>query len=157
MQRVTISLDEDLAAEFDELAAEQGYGSRSEAIRDLVRKSLAERRERVAPDADCVANLSYVYSHHTRALAQRLVEIGHANHDLVVASFHVHLDHDHCLESVMLKGRRTAVRALADQIRAERGVRFGELNLVTVARHGHHHDDGDHHHEAHDHLTPELR
>lgn len=157
MQRVTISLDEDLAAQFDELAAEQGYGSRSEAVRDLVRRSIADRRERMTPDADCVANLSYVYSHHTRALAQRLAEIGHAHHDLVVASFHVHLDHDHCLESVMLKGRTVAVRALADQIRAERGVRFGELNLVTVARHGQHAGAGTHAHGDHDHLTPEVR
>jgi len=156
MQRVTISLDEDLAAAFDEMVADQGYVSRSEAIRDLVRKTMAARRE-AAADADCVANLSYVYSHQTRTLAQRLTEIGHRHHDLVVASLHVHLDHDHCLESVMLKGRTAQVRALADQIRAERGVRFGELNLVTVARHGDHNHDGDAHIHGHDHLTPELR
>lgn len=155
MQRVTISLDETLAEAFDEVTAEQGYSSRSEAVRDLVRKAIAARREQ-APEGDCVANLSYVYNHHVRALAQRLAEISHQHHDLVVATFHVHLDHDHCLESVMLKGRTRQVRALADAIRAERGVRFGELNVIAVAPNAEHGPGGAHRHDRHGHLTPEL-
>ena len=155
MQRVTISLEETLAEAFDGLIASQGYGSRSEAVRDLVRKAIAERRD--APvDGDCVGNLSYVYNHHVRALAQRLTEISHEHHDLVVATFHVHLDHDHCLESVMLKGRTARVRALADAIRAERGVRFGELNLIAVAPHGDHGPAAGHDHGRYEHLTPAL-
>lgn len=160
MQRVTVSLEEDLAEAFDALAAEQGYGSRSEAVRDLVRRAIAERRDEAA-DGDCVANLSYVYNHHVRALAQRLTEISHAHHDQVVATFHVHLDHDHCLESMMLKGPTARVRALADAIRAERGVRFGQLNLIAVEPNGSHahevrHDHGTHQHGAHEHLRPRI-
>ena len=155
MQRVTISLEETLAEAFDGLIAGQGYESRSEAMRDLVRKAIAERRD-AAPDGDCVGNLSYVYNHNVRALAQRLTEISHEHHDLVVATFHVHLDHDHCLESMMLKGHTAQVRALADAIRAERGVRFGELNLIAVAPNGDHGPAAGHKHGRHEHLTPEL-
>lgn len=156
MQRVTVSLDENLAEAFDALAAEQGYGSRSEAVRDLIRKAIAQRCEQAA-EGDCVANLSYVYNHHVRALAQRLTELSHQHHDQVVATFHVHLDHDHCLESMMLKGRTEQVRALADAIRAERGVRFGELNLIAVEPNGEHgHEVGGHRHGAHQHLRPAV-
>lgn len=155
MQRVTVSLDEDLAETFDALVSEQGYESRSEAVRDLIRRAIAERRE-AAGDGDCVANLSYVYNHHLRGLAQRLTEISHDHHDQVVASFHIHLDHDHCLESVMLKGRTREVRALADAIRAERGVSFGELNLIAVERNGRHGGAPAHDHGAHEHLRPKL-
>lgn len=154
MQRVTISLDEALADAFDTLAAERGYGSRSEAVRDLVRRAIAERRAET-PDGDCVANLSFVYNHHVRALAQRLTEIGHDRHDLVVATSHVHLDHDHCLESMILRGRTRDVRAFADLIRAERGVRFGELNLIAVEPNARHEPGAAHAHGRHDHLTPE--
>ena len=156
MQRVTISLDEGLAEAFDVLIAGQGYESRSEAVRDLVRRAIAERRDETA-GGDCVANLSYVYSHHVRALAQRLTEISHAHHDQVVATFHIHLDHEHCLESVMLKGPTAAVRGLADAIRAERGVRFGQLNLIAVEPHGRHAGGEAHRHGAHDHLSPVER
>jgi CopG family nickel-responsive transcriptional regulator len=152
MQRVTVSLDEELAAAFDALAADQGYASRSEAVRDLVRKAITDRREQ-AVEGDCVANLSYVYNHHVRDLAQRLTELSHAHHDQVVATFHIHLDHDHCLESVMLKGPTGEVRALADAIRAERGVRFGQLNLIAVEPNGEH-ADAAHRHGAHEHLRP---
>lgn len=154
MQRVTISLEEALAGAFDALCAERGYGSRSEAVRDLVRKAIAERGAETA-DGDCVANLSFVYNHHVRALAQRLIDIGHDHHDLVVTTSHVHLDHEHCLESMILRGRTAQVRAFADLVRAERGVRFGELNLISVEPHGRHPDGAAHRHGAHDHLTPQ--
>ena len=154
MQRVTISIDETLALAFDEMSVGQGYTSRSEAVRDLVRKAVDARRADQSGGV-CVANLSYVYDHHIRALAQRLTAIGHDHHDLIIATTHVHLDHENCLESMMLKGPTATVRALADAIRAERGVRFGELNLVSVTPLGNHGADHPHRHGPHDHLTPE--
>jgi CopG family nickel-responsive transcriptional regulator len=90
----------------------------------------------------CVATLSYVYNHHERDLAERLTELQHQHHDLVVASTHVHLDHDNCLETVMLRGKTEVVRRFADTLIAERGVRHGQINLVPVdveAGHGHVH------------------
>lgn len=132
MQRVTISLEEDVAAAFDVLLQEQGYQSRSEAVRDLIRREVDSRRLQQAGDHLCVANLSYVYDHHVRSLAGRLVALQHDHHEIVVSTTHVHLDHDNCLESTILKGPTDAVRSLADGIQAERGVRFAALNLVGM-------------------------
>lgn len=141
MERFTISIDEDLARAFDELIASRGYRNRSEAFRDLLRAHLEKSRQAGAEGAYCVANLSYVYNHHERDLAERLTELQHGHHDLTVSTLHAHLDHDNCLESVILKGPTAAVRAFADALIAERGVRHGSLNVVSVevdqGRHSH--------------------
>ncbi len=141
MERFTISIDEDLATAFDELIASRGYRNRSEAIRDLLRGHLETARQTEQDGAYCVANLSYVYNHHERDLAERLTELQHGHHDLTVATLHAHLDHENCLESVILKGPAQAVRSFADALIAERGVRHGSLNVVSVevdqGRHNH--------------------
>ena len=154
MQRVTMSLDEALAKEFDELVKARGYQNRSEAVRDLMRQAVETRRLERNKSKYCVANLSYIFNHHERALAERLTEVQHAHHDLVVASTHVHLDHENCLESVMLKGPTKTVRSFADQVRVERGVRFGNLNLVSVDPGDRHKGRGEHSHRGHGHLSP---
>jgi CopG family nickel-responsive transcriptional regulator len=132
LERFTISIDEDLAQAFDALIAERGYRNRSEAIRDLLRSHLEAARQAGEKSAHCVANLSYVYNHHERDLAERLTELQHGHHDLTVATLHAHLDHDNCLESVILKGPTQAVRGFADALIAERGVRHGKLNVISV-------------------------
>jgi CopG family nickel-responsive transcriptional regulator len=144
MERFTISLDENLANEFDRLIRERGYQNRSEAVRDILRGQLSTLHKTKYQSAFCVANLSYVYNHHERDLAERLTVIQHQHHDLVVASTHVHLDHDNCLETLMLRGSSRAVQELCDALTAERGVRHGQLNLIpvekdTVSRHTHSH------------------
>jgi CopG family nickel-responsive transcriptional regulator len=153
VQRVTISLDDDLATRFDAIVREQHYASRSEAVRDLVRQSVDAAR--LAADAGtCVANLSYVYDHRTRALAARLLDLQHAHHDLVVATTHIALDHEASLETVLLRGPVMAVRGLANEIIAERGVRFGRLNLISVDANDDHAEPPPHHHHDHRHLSP---
>ena len=132
MERITISIDEELAAKFDILIAKRGYKNRSEAVRDLVRSHLEAARVKDGRDGHCVANLSYIYNHHERDLAERLTALQHGQHDLTVATMHAHLDHENCLESVILRGATSAVRAFAEAMMAERGVRHGQLNLVTV-------------------------
>lgn len=154
MQRVTISIDDALATAFDADALARGYHSRSEAVRDLMREAVRARSER---EGFCVASFSYVFNHHERGLAARLMAAQHAHHDLVLATTHVHLDHDHCLEAVMLRGPVAEVRALTDAIQAERGVRHGTLNLISVTRAGDHDQTPHAHHvggEAHTHFTP---
>ncbi|MDP2834956.1 MAG: nickel-responsive transcriptional regulator NikR [Pseudomonadota bacterium] len=133
MERFTISLDETLAQSFDSLIRERGYANRSEAVRDMIRRELikAETR-RIAEAPHCVASLSYVYNHHERRLAERLTDLQHHAHDVVVSSMHVHLDHDNCLETLFLRGHTEEVRAFAEKLIAERGVRHGTLNLIPV-------------------------
>jgi CopG family nickel-responsive transcriptional regulator len=144
MERFTISLDDELAHEFDRLIEARGYSNRSEAVRDILRAHLDRLREASDENAHCVASLSYVYNHHERDLAERLTGLQHEHHDLTISAMHAHLDHDHCIETVLLKGRSRDVRRFADAITAERGVRHGQLNLVTVelenpSRHVHAH------------------
>ncbi len=154
MQRITISVDEALAAEFDTYLQARGYQSRSEGVRDLVREAVDRWSVESGDTGHCVAVLSYVFNPETRALAARLSALSHANHDLVASMTQTPLDHDNSLCSLMLKGAVTKVRALADAIRAERGVRFGALNLVAVEPGDTHHRPGDHVHHDHAHLSP---
>ena len=144
MRRITISVNDDLADEFDRLLDQRGYQNRSEAFRDLVRGAL--EADRLASDsaAHCVACVSYVYNHHERDLAARVTAAHHEHHDLSVSTMHVHLDHDHCLEAAILRGPTAAVTRFSQLLIAERGVRHGQVNLVPVLvgrPHAHHHDD----------------
>ena len=150
MDRFTISLDENLAAAFDELIKERGYGTRSEAVRDILRAHLQQSAEKRSTRGSCVANLSYVYNHHERDLAERLTSIQHAHHDLTVSTMHAHLDHDQCIETVILKGTVKRVREFAEEIIAERGVRHGNLNVINVEVSAPHTHDG----STHRHLKP---
>ncbi len=133
MQRITISLSDSLAQDFDDWMQRRQYGNRSEAVRDMVRATLEADRLSEPDNQWCVASLSYVYNHHARDLAERLTALQHDHHDLVLSSMHVHLDHDNCLETVMLRGPVKNVRGFADVLIAESGVRHGRINVVPVA------------------------
>lgn len=145
MQRVTVTLDDDLMADIDAIMAERGYANRSEAIRDLARAGLSRARVEKG-EGTCVAALVYVYDHAARDLSRRLTNAHHDHHDLSVSSLHVHLDHGTCMEVSVLKGEVGAVRHFADHVIAERSVRHGELVLIpdggatSAGRVGHHHD-----------------
>ncbi|MEW5889073.1 MAG: nickel-responsive transcriptional regulator NikR [Pseudomonadota bacterium] len=146
MERFTISLDRQLAREFDQLIRAKGYVNRSEAVRDVLREKLEQSRLLREEAPYCIAALSYIYNHHERELAERLTAAQHRHHDLCVSTLHAHLDHDNCMETVILRGPTRAVRAFAEAIMAERGVRHGQLNLVpadlSTAEHRHHPDHG---------------
>ena len=107
MQRITLSIDDDLAAALDRHMKKRRYASRSEALRDILRERAAREQldEGLADKADgfCIATLAYVYDHETRDLGRRLNQAQHKHHDLQVATLHVHLDHDSCLEVAVLR------------------------------------------------------
>ena len=150
MDRFTISLDEELARAFDAHIRRRGYSTRSEAVRDILRELLQRRDQSRDDDGFCVASLSYVYNHHERKLAERLAALQHAHHELATATMHVHLDHDQCLETVSLRGPAGAVRQFAEKVIAEKGVRHGHVNLVSVELGDAHKHGG----SRHRHLTP---
>lgn len=157
MQRLTISLDDELLAELDGFAEAHGYANRSEAVRDLVRGGLQQRDASAARSGECVAALLYVYDHGARDLAGRLTSAFHHHHDLALATLHVHLDHDRCLEIAVLRGATADVRALGDHVIAERGVVHGRLVEVPVriATEKHSHGAGGSH--AHEHTRVRAR
>src|SRR5689334_5983502 len=154
MERFTISLNEDLARQFDELIHRKGYENRSEAVRDLVRAELETFRLQRQEAPFCVAALSYVYNHHARDLADRLTSLQHEHHDLVLSAMHVHLDHDNCMETLILRGATQQVSAFANQLMAEPEVRHGRVNIVPVEMDHHHNDGHDHGHDQHVHSRP---
>ena len=161
MERFTISLEENLAQQFDQLVVQAGYQNRSEAVRDLLRQKLTEVNLQNDQAKFCVASLSYVYNHHGRDLAERLIQIQHEYHDIVVVTTHVHLDHDNCLETTLLRGPTATVRRFSEAVMTERGVRHGQVNIVPVSledcqTHDHSHS-GEHAHGStgHMHVVPE--
>ncbi|MFM1813947.1 MAG: nickel-responsive transcriptional regulator NikR [Pseudomonadota bacterium] len=131
MQRVTITVDDELLAEIDRVIEERGYQNRSEAIRDLARAGM-KRTPSGDADKACLGALVYVYEHPARDLAKRLTRSFHEHHDMSLATLHVHLDHDHCMEINVLKGLVGDIRQFADAVIAERGVRHGELMVVPI-------------------------
>jgi CopG family nickel-responsive transcriptional regulator len=132
MERVTITMEEELLAEVDSLVARRGYQNRSEAMRDLTRAALRQV-DGVADGDPCVAALVYVYDHKRRDLPNRLVNDAHDHHDLTVSTLHVHLNAERCLEVAILKGAAGEVRHLADHVTAERGVTHGQLVLLPAS------------------------
>lgn len=131
MHRVTITLDDELMAALDRMIATRGYQNRSEAVRDLARAGLQQMAP-IDQAQDCVAALAYVYDHKARALSTQIVQSFHDHHDLSLATMHVHLPHDLCLEVAILKGGAGAVQHMADHVIAERGVRHGRLMVIPV-------------------------
>lgn len=153
MQRITLSVDDDLLETLDRHMEAHRYTSRSEALRDILRQTQARSQLEAdavrKSDGFCIATLTYVYDHETRDLGRRLTQAQHKHHDLQVATLHVHLDHRSCLEVSVLRGSVKAVQAMADDTVSQRGVRHGELHLIPAERirDRHSHGGGSHDHE----------
>ncbi|WP_185984244.1 nickel-responsive transcriptional regulator NikR [Aureimonas mangrovi] len=130
MQRMTITIDDELMGELDRMIERDGYPNRSEAIRDLTRLGLRTAAQKAGEVGECVGVLSYVYDHEARDLARRLTTSHHHHRDISVASLHVHLDASRCLEISVLKGQGDEVRHFADTIISQRAVAYGELKIV---------------------------
>lgn len=131
--RFGVSLDSDLLEKFDALCDERCYQTRSEAIRDLIRNTLVQQ-EWEDTGRDIAGTLTLVFDHHKSDLQQRLTEIQHDEHDLIITTLHVHLDHDNCLEVLVLKGPAERVRSLAQRLTSTRGVKHGKLSLTTTGQ-----------------------
>lgn len=132
MERLTISLNNKLAQQFDAVIHKRGYFNRSEAMRDLIRDLLETVHSDEHAEGHCIASLSYIYNHHERELANCITSAQHNHHDLALSTMHVHMDHENCLEVIILKGPIKSVRSFADLIITTRGVRHGKLHILPV-------------------------
>ncbi len=129
--RFSVSMPKTLVAEFDKLISAQGYKTRSEAVRDLIRERLVKREWESG--AETVAGtLTLIYDHHVRGLAERLTEVQHDHIGLVLSTIHVHLDHDNCLEVLVMKGPAAKLSQIGERLIAARGVKHGKLVLTTT-------------------------
>jgi CopG family nickel-responsive transcriptional regulator len=131
LSRIGVAIDSDLLDKFDALISKRGYTNRSEAFRDLIRDELvADASEK--PDSIVVGTVTLVYDHHVRMLGDKLTEIQHEAFHNVLSTLHVHLDHDNCLEVLVMKGKASHVRRIADTLIATRGVKHGRLTITTT-------------------------
>jgi CopG family nickel-responsive transcriptional regulator len=132
LERIGISLEQDLLAQFDRLIADKGYVNRSEAVRDLIRDSLVQREWASRGREEKVAVVTLVYDHDSASLAQKLAHIQHENHRAVVSALHVHLDPHNCLEVLVLRGRGKDVSAMGDGLVSTKGVKYGKVVPATT-------------------------
>lgn len=135
LERIGISLDKELLASFDKLIASQGYQSRSEAIRDLVRGQLSQRKIE-NPNAKAVGAVLLVYDHHATKLTESLIDLQHRHTPgrtlQIISSLHVHLDEHDCLEIIVLRGQVGEIHKVAKSILSMKGVKLGRINVVAA-------------------------
>jgi CopG family nickel-responsive transcriptional regulator len=129
--RQSFSLEPKLLDKLEKLVAQSGYTNRSEFIRDMIRQQLVDRQWQ-AGRREVVGTITLVYDHHARQLSDRLTDIQHDHHHAVLATTHVHLDHDVCAEMIMMRGRPNVIRRVADQLRQQKGVLHTALSLSST-------------------------
>ena len=130
--RFGISLDHHLLDDFDRLIAQKQYTNRSEAIRDLIRDALVSQEW--GENKETVGSITIVYDHHVPELTEKLTNIQHDYHRLILSSLHVHLDHDHCLEVLVVRGKGAEIRKVADVLIGTKGVKHGKLTMATTGQ-----------------------
>ncbi|WP_022846657.1 MULTISPECIES: nickel-responsive transcriptional regulator NikR [unclassified Desulfurobacterium] len=128
--RFGISIDGKLLERFDEYIEKKGYVSRSEAVRDLIRNALIE--ESVGEDREVFGTITIVFDHHQKELEDKLTEIEHQHLGNIISSLHVHIDHHHCMETIVVKGKASEIRELADRIISQKGVKHGKLVVTGI-------------------------
>ena len=131
LSRIGVAIDADLLSKFDELIAQRGYTNRSEAFRDLIRDELVEKSWE-EPESEVVGSVTLVYDHHVRMLNEKLIDMQHDYHHNILSTLHVHLDHDNCLEVLVVKGKAERVQKLAKALIATKGVKHGRLTITAT-------------------------
>ncbi len=131
IERIGVSLEKELLAAFDVLIDKRGYPSRSEAIRDLIRRQIGE--ERLSnPKATAVAAVFLVYNHHSTKLMATLTGLQHSHLLQTISSLHIHLDAHECLEVIVLRGPVGEINKTAENLISLKGVRLGRINLLAT-------------------------
>ena len=130
--RFGVSLEKKLLDHFDALIVKRGYASRSEALRDLIRQTLVEKEW--AEGEEVAGAITLVYDHHRKDLLGRITDIQHDYHHLIISTQHIHLDHDHCLEIIAVRGRARDAARLADSLRSIKGVKHGTVSMSSTGK-----------------------
>ena len=133
LSRIGVAIDSDLLVKFDDLITRKGYQNRSEAFRDMIRDELIEHAGEV-PEGIVMGTVTMVYDHHVRMLSEKLIEMQHHEHELVLSTLHVHLDHRNCLEVVVIKGPAARIRQFSDALISTKGVKHGRLTITSTGQ-----------------------
>jgi CopG family transcriptional regulator, nickel-responsive regulator len=129
--RFGVSIEPELLKKFDKHIKNEGYQNRSEAIRDLIRRSLITKQQ-YDPESNAIGTLTMVYDHHIRNLTNKLLDIQHDHTSEILTTTHIHIDHDNCLEILVLKGKIKYIQQLADRIKSLKGIKHGELVMTST-------------------------
>jgi len=132
LQRFTVSMEDNLLADFDDFIRDHHYKNRTEALRDLIRGRIIEKEWEA--DKDVMGVISLVYDHHQHKLQEKVTKLQHGFHNQIVSTTHVHMDHHNCLEVIIVKGKTGEVRGLADSLSALRGVRNASLSMSSTGK-----------------------
>ena len=131
VERIGVSLEKELLATFDALIAKRGYPSRSEAIRDMIRRQISD--ERLSdPKVMAVAAVFLVYNHHSTKLMGMLTDLQHSRLLQTISSMHIHLDAHDCLEVIVLRGQVGEINKTAENLISLKGVKLGRINLLAT-------------------------
>ena len=135
LKRFTVSMEDNLLEDFDTFIRDRHYKNRSEALRDLIRGRIIEKEWEA--DKDVMGVISLVYDHHQHKLQEKVTQLQHGFHQQIVSTTHVHMDHDNCLEVIIVRGKAGEVRGLADSLTALRGVRNSNLSMGSTGKNLH--------------------
>jgi CopG family nickel-responsive transcriptional regulator len=130
LSRIGVAIDSELLEKFDGMIAKRGYTNRSEAFRDLIRDELVQKAWQ-SPESPVVGTVTLVYDHHVRLLNEKLTSLQHDFHHSILSTLHVHLDHDHCLEVLVVRGKAGEVQKVADTLISTKGVKHGRLTITS--------------------------
>ncbi len=130
--RFGVSLDKELLKKFDARIKEKKYTNRSEAIRDLIRDDLVKKEWQEGKEV--TGSITIVYNHHKRELTNLLIDIQHDYHDTILSTQHIHLDHDNCLEIIVIKGKPKEIEELYGKLKSAKGVKHGCLSTTTTGK-----------------------
>lgn len=149
LSRFSISTEENLLQSFDQLIARQGYSNRSEAFRDLMRDAIIKSKIEDSPQTgEVLGTLTLVYDHHASELSDKMNDLQHQYYNLIVSVLHVHVNHDDCMEVIVMRGEIGQVRLVSESLLTLRGVKHGKLFVTLPAQqiagdkknsHPHHH------------------
>jgi CopG family nickel-responsive transcriptional regulator len=131
ISRFGVSLEEDLLRSFDRSIAELSYANRSEAIRDLIRDHLIQKKVSKG-EGNVIGIVSLVYDHRTHRLGDLLADMQHKANVAINASLHIHLDEHNCLEVIVVRGASDKVHEVAGKLIATKGVQNGKLVTTTA-------------------------
>ncbi len=135
LKRFSVSLKENLLADFDKFIRRCQYSNRSEAVRDLIRKALVQREWEA--DKNVIGVITLVYDHHQNQLQETITQLQHDFYEHIISTTHVHMDHDNCLEVIIIRGKALEVRGLSERLIATKGVKNGDLAMSSTGKHLH--------------------
>ena len=132
MEKITrfgVSIEPDLLNKFDKMIRKKGYKNRSEAIRDIIRKNLITEKIENS-NSEAIGTLTTIYDHHIGNITTKLLDLQHQHHKEILNTTHIHVDHDNCLEVLILKGKAGNIQKLSDTIKSLKGIKHGELVIT---------------------------